>query len=44
MECSKLILQSGIRRVYFNQNYRDDSGIKFLEKSGIKVEQLKENE
>jgi dCMP deaminase len=43
MECSKLILQSGIRRVYFNQNYRDDSGIKFLEKSGIQVEQLKEN-
>ena len=43
MECSKLILQSGIRRVYFNQNYRDDSGIKFLEKSGILVEQLKEN-
>ena len=42
MECSKLILQSGIRRVYFNQNYRDDSGIKFLEKSGIQVEQLEE--
>jgi dCMP deaminase len=43
MECSKLILQSGIRRVYFNQNYRDDSGVRFLEKSGIQVEQLKEN-
>ncbi len=43
LDCAKLIYQSGIRRVYFNQNYRDDSGIKFLEKSGILVEQLKEN-
>lgn len=37
MECAKLIYQSGIRRVYFNQNYRDDAGTAFLEKSGIEV-------
>ena len=37
MECSKLIFQSGIRRVYFNENYRDDSGIKFLKQSGVEV-------
>ena len=37
IECAKLIYQSGIRRVYFNQNYRDDAGIKFLEKSGVEV-------
>jgi dCMP deaminase len=37
MECSKLIFQSGIRRVYFNQDYRDDSGIKFLKQSGVEV-------
>ena len=37
MECAKLIFQSGIRRVYFNQNYRDDSGIKFLKASGVEV-------
>ena len=37
MECAKLIYQSGIRRVYFNQNYRDDSGIRFLKQSGIEV-------
>jgi dCMP deaminase len=30
MECSKLIYQSGIRRVYFGSAYRDDSGVKFL--------------
>ena len=30
MECSKLIFQSGIGRVYYSRDYRDDSGIKFL--------------
>jgi dCMP deaminase len=37
LECAKLIYQSGIRRVYFGQNYRDDAGIKFLYKSGLEV-------
>lgn len=37
IECAKLIYQSGIRRVYFNQNYRDDSGIRFLKASGVEV-------
>jgi len=40
MECSKLIYQSGIRRVYFGSAYRDDSGVKFLKACGIAVEQL----
>lgn len=40
LDCAKLIYQSGIRRVYFNQNYRDDAGTKFLEKSGIEVKQI----
>ena len=37
IECSKLIYQSGIRRVFYGENYRDDAGIKFLEKSGVEV-------
>jgi dCMP deaminase len=37
MECSKLIFQSGIRRVYYSADYRDDSGIKFLKQSGVEV-------
>ncbi len=37
IECAKLIYQSGIRRVYFNQNYRDDSGVRFLRQSGVEV-------
>ena len=37
LDCAKLVYQAGIKRVYFNQNYRDDSGVKFLEKSGVNV-------
>ncbi len=37
LDCAKLIYQSGVRRVYFGENYRDDAGIKFLEKSGVEV-------
>jgi len=37
MECSKLIFQSGIRRVFYSENYRDDNGIKFLKQSGVEV-------
>ena len=40
MECAKLIYQSGIKRVYFGESYRDESGIKFLEKSGITVNKI----
>ena len=40
LDCAKLIYQSGIGCVYFNQNYRDDSGVKFLEKSGVSVIQV----
>ncbi|WP_291869515.1 dCMP deaminase family protein [Maribacter sp.] len=34
-ECSKLIHQSGIKRVVYQVAYKDDSGLKFLEKAGI---------
>ena len=40
IECAKLIYQSGISSVYYNENYRDDAGIKFLEKSGVKIEKI----
>ena len=40
LDCAKLIYQSGIGRVYFGQHYRDDAGIKFLEKSGVPVVKL----
>jgi len=40
LDCAKLVYQAGIKRVYFGTAYRDDSGIKFLEKSGIEVTQI----
>lgn len=40
LECSKLIHQSGIKRVYFGHKYRSDDGLKFLERCGIEVNQI----
>lgn len=39
-ECSKLIHQSGIKRVVYQQGYRDDSGLQFLIKAGVDVVQV----
>jgi dCMP deaminase len=41
-ECSKLIHQSGIKRVVYQLGYRDTSGIDFLAKAGVLVEQIEE--
>ena len=41
-ECSKLIHQSGIKRVVYAQQYKDTSGIDFLEKAGVEVVHLKD--
>jgi dCMP deaminase len=40
IECAKLIYQTGINRVYYAQDYRDDAGIRFLKISGVEVEKL----
>jgi len=40
LDCAKLIYQSGISSVLYRDAYRDTSGITFLEKSGIRVEQI----
>ena len=40
LECAKSILGAGIKRVWFGEQYRDDSGLTFLKKSGIIVEQV----
>lgn len=36
-ECSKLIIQSGIKRVVFNELYRLSDGIELLQRAGIEV-------
>ncbi len=40
LNCAKLVYQSGINSVYYRNSYRDDSGIKFLEKAGVSVEKI----
>ncbi|WP_428224237.1 deoxycytidylate deaminase [Flavobacterium sp.] len=39
-ECSKLILQAGIKRVVYHNGYRDDAGLQFLEKAGVEIQQI----
>ncbi|MGB1269548.1 MAG: deoxycytidylate deaminase [Flavobacteriaceae bacterium] len=41
-ECSKLVHQSGIKRVVYKDKYKDDSGVKFLEKAGVEVVHLEQ--
>jgi dCMP deaminase len=41
-ECSKLIYQSGIKRVVYLDNYKTFDGIEFLKKSGIQVQKMSE--
>ena len=40
MECSKLIIQAGIKRVVFTESYRLEDGINLLKRAGIEVEQV----
>lgn len=41
-ECSKLIHQSGIKRVVYLEGYKDDSGLDFLRKAGVKIDHIQE--
>ena len=36
-DCSKLIYQSGIKRVVFSNKYKDSEGIDFLIKAGVEI-------
>lgn len=38
IECSKLIIQAGIKRVVYARQYRLDDGLQLLKKAGIEVE------
>lgn len=40
IDCAKLIYQSGISKVYYRHTYRETTGIDFLNKGGIEVEQI----
>ena len=40
IECAKLIIQAGIKRVVYGEEYRIMDGVELLEKAGISVELL----
>lgn len=42
MECSKLIIQAGIKRVVFSDNYRLQDGMELLTKAGIELVHIQE--
>ena len=38
LDCAKLVYQSGINSVFYRNSYRNNDGINFLEKCGVKIE------
>ncbi len=44
LECAKLIIQAGIRRVVFNDLYRLSDGIDLLRRAGVECVHIKELE
>ena len=40
LDCAKLVYQSGINSVFYRHNYRNEDGIQFLEKAGVKIEKV----
>lgn len=44
IECAKLIIQAGIKRVVYSEHYRLEDGIKLLQRANIKVEYINPDE
>ena len=42
LECSKLIIQSGIKRVVYGEEYRIMDGVELLKRAGVEVEFLQD--
>lgn len=42
MECSKLIIQAGIKRVVYFDAYHSEEGIHLLKRAGIELLQIQE--
>jgi dCMP deaminase len=39
-DCSKLVLQSGIKRLVYQEAYKDVSGLEFLKSAGLEIQQI----
>lgn len=40
LECAKMIIQAGIKNVYYSEEYKSDEGLNLLVKAGIQVTQI----
>ena len=40
LECSKMIIQAGIRRVVFWRDYHSHTGVQLLLRAGVKIDQI----
>ena len=40
LECAKLIIQSGITRVVYDEKYRIDDGIRLMQRAGIELKYI----
>lgn len=43
LECSKLIIQAGIKRVVYADRYRLEDGLQLLQRAGVEVVQMEMN-
>jgi dCMP deaminase len=43
-ECSKLVLQAGIKKLVYIDEYSDNQGVEFLKNHGIEILKISENE
>lgn len=43
-QCSKLVHQAGIKRLVYSEEYKDNEGVKFLEKAGVNISYIKDLE
>ena len=41
-DCSKLVIQSGIRRIVFIDAYKDQSGVEILKEAGVEIVQIED--
>ncbi len=44
IECAKLIIQSGIKRVVYSEKYRTEEGCELLQRAGIAIDYIGVNE
>lgn len=42
VQCASMLIQAGVKKVYYRLSYRCDSGLKLLDKAGIEQKQILE--